>query len=98
MALLQGLWQDRAGTLYLLTPNHTELLSLDVHTRRHWGQRKFTEGLVQCRMDVEAASGCVKGVAAFWGKGASKFEAVIDGCYLTWRRTGSCQFEWKKLQ
>ncbi len=97
MALLQGLWQDRAGTLYLLTPNRAEL-SLDVLTTRPWGYRKFTEGLVQCRMDVEAASGCVKGVAALRGKGASKFQTVVDGCHLSWRRAGSCQFKWKKLQ
>ena len=87
--LLCGVWLDSTGSVYTLTRGHQ--FALDVLTARPHGARRFTPALVQCAARDS-------GVALLWGRSAHKYEGSLEGSRLTWRRAGSTDFRWEKLQ
>ena len=58
---LVGLWRDRGGSLYVVSPG-TQTTMLSVQTTRPNGTKRYTKNLIDARQDT-----------IFWGKGANPF-------------------------
>ena len=86
---LCGVWLDNAGSVYTLSRGRQ--FALDVLTTRPCGARRFTPALVQCAVNDA-------GVVLLWGHSARKYEGVLEGSPLAWRRRNSTVFHWEKLQ
>ena len=83
--LLVGLWQDRGGSIYVVSPGNTTT-TLSVLTTRPDGQKRFTRDLIDARCDI-----------VIWGKGAKQFIGTVSEDRASWRREGTV-FNWIKLQ
>ena len=83
--MLVGLWQDRAGSIYVVSPGN-KTTTLSVLTMRRDGQRRYTKDLIDTSRDT-----------ATWGKDGNPFIGTVAEDRVTWRREGTV-FNWTKLQ
>ncbi len=83
--MLVGFWQDRRGSIYVLSPGNTTA-TLSVLTTRPDGQKRFTRDLIVARCDT-----------VIWGKGAKQFIGTVWEDRVSWHREGTV-FNWIKLQ
>ena len=82
--MLVGLWRDRSGSLYVVSPG-TQTTMLSVHTTRPNGTKRYTKNLIDARQDN-----------IFWGRGAKPFLGTISEDRVTWSREGTV-FYWTRL-
>ena len=83
--MLVGLWQDRAGSTYVVAPGN-KMTTLSVLTTRLDGQKRYTKDL------IDTSCGTVT-----WGKDGNPFIGTVAEDRVTWRREGTL-FNWMKLQ
>ena len=83
--MLVGLWQDRAGSTYVVFSGG-KTTTLSVLTMRRNGQQRYTKDLIDTSRDIVT-----------WGKDGNPFIGTVSEDRVTWRREGTV-FNWIKLQ
>ena len=83
--MLVGLWQDRGGNTYVVSPGN-KTTTLSVMTTRRNGQQRYTKDLIDTSRDTVT-----------WGTDGNPFIGAVSGDRVTRRREGTV-FNWIKLQ